>query len=96
LGAKHEEEEKASAARAALISPSRTDIVSISVVVSEMKYGRELKHLFATSNDPRNLLGRFLSSSVEPESYKYEQFYDVTWHVLNFDHNVHRIIALGI
>jgi hypothetical protein len=45
LGAKREEEEKASAAKAALISPSRTDIVSTGVLVSEMKYGRELKHL---------------------------------------------------
>ena len=69
-------------------------------IISETKYGKtreaEIKtSVFATCNDTRKLSAPLQSRFfvVHLESYTYEQFYDVTWLALIFDHNVDRIIA---
>jgi MoxR-like ATPase len=67
-------------------------------ILSETKYGktREAKiktSVFATCNDPRKLStplqSRFFIVEVEP--YTYEQFYEITMHLL--DKDIARIVA---
>jgi MoxR-like ATPase len=67
-------------------------------IVSETKYGktREAKiktSVFASRNDPTRLSGPLLSRFliVELEPYTYEQFYEITLHLL--DKDFARIIA---
>jgi len=67
-------------------------------IVNETKYGKtreaEIKtSVFATCNDPRKLSAPLLSRFfiVELEPYTYEQFYEITVHLL--DKDFARIIA---
>jgi Holliday junction DNA helicase RuvB len=70
-------------------------------IVTETKYGRirEAKiktSVFATCNDPRKLSALLQSRFfiVELEPYTYEQFYEITLHLL--DNDIARIIAEAI
>jgi MoxR-like ATPase len=67
-------------------------------IVTEMKYGKtrqaEIKtSVTATCNDPRKLSAPLLSRFfiVEMESYTYEQFYEITVHLL--DNDIARFVA---